>query len=132
MIVIYIMYYQGLTMMTCTCQVCKFGPNYDNTTDKKALYHRKQHLKAVRNFNPEDHEPVPVTRTNTPIHPLFAPPTGTSVHSSGTTGTFVLPTGTFVLPTGTYAPPVGTAGTTETSAPPAETDETSAHPTGTF
>ena len=112
-------------MKTCTCRVCTHGVNHDNTNEPEALYHRELHLKAVRNFNPEDHEPVPVTRTNTPIHPLFAPPTGTSVHSSGTTGTFV-------LPTGTYAPPVGTAGTTETSAPPAETDETSAHPTGTF
>ena len=119
-------------MKTCTCRVCTHGVNHDNTNEPEALYHRELHLEAVRNFNPEDHEPVPVTRTNTPIHPFFAPPTGTSVHSSGTTGSFVLPTGTFVLPTGTYAPPTGTAGTAGTSAPLAETDETSAHPTGTF
>ena len=111
------MYYQGLTMTTCTCRVCTDGVKYDNKNDPEALKNRKQHLEAVRNFNSEGLEvvPVPVTRTNTLIHPFFAPPTGTSVHSSGTTGTFV-------LPTGTYAPPVGTAGTTETSA----------HPTGTF
>ena len=107
MIVIYIMYYQGLTMTTCTCRVCTHGVKHDNITNKKALYHRKQHLKAVRNFNPEDLVVVPVTRTNTLIHHFFAPPTGTFVHSSGTTGTFVLPT--------------GTAGTTETSAPPTGT-----------
>ena len=119
MIVIYIMYYQGLTMTTCTCQACKNGPAYDNTTEPEALYHRKQHIQDVDNFKPDDLVvPPPVVRTNTPIHPFFAPPTGTSVHSSGTTGTFVLPT--------------GTAGTTETSAPPAGTDGTSAHPTGTF
>lgn len=111
MIVIYIMYYQGLTMMTCTCQVCKFGPNYDNTTDKKALYHRKQHRKAVRKYKPDKKLVVPITRGNSIRNGTYAPPAGT---------------------TGTYAPPVGTAGTTETSAPPAETDETSAHPTGTF
>ena len=118
MIVIYIMYYQGLTMKTCTCRVCTHGVNHDNTNEPEALYHRELHLEAVRNFNSDDLVVVPITRTNTLIHPFFAPPTGTSVHSSGTTGTFVLPT--------------GTAGTTETSAPPAGTDGTSAHPTGTF
>lgn len=91
MIVIYIMYYQGLTMTTCTCQACKIGPDYDNTTDQKALKNRKQHIRDVLNFNPEDRVEVPVVRTNTLIHDFFAPPTGTSVPS---TGTFVPPTGT--------------------------------------
>ena len=92
MIVIYIMYYQGLTMTTCTCQACKNGPAYDNTTDQKALENRKQHIRDVLNFNPEDLVvPPPVVRINTLIHDFFAPPTGTSVPS---TGTFVPPTGT--------------------------------------
>lgn len=120
MIVIYIMYYQGLTMTTCTCQACKNGPAYDNTTDQKALENREKHQKAVRIFNPENHV-VPVTRGNSIRNAAYA-------HPVVTTETSAPPAGT----TGTYAPPTGTAGTTETSAPPAETDETSAHPTGTF
>ena len=114
MIVIYIMYYQGLTMMTCTCQVCKFGPDYDNTTDKKALYHRKQHRKAVRKYKPYQKLVVPITRGNSIRNGAYAPPVVTTETSAPSVGT------------------AGTAGTTETYAPPAGTAGTSAHPTGTF
>jgi len=96
-------------MTTCTCQACKIGPDYDNTTDQKALENRKQHIRDVLNFNPEDFVEVPVTRRNSIIDDFFAPPTGTSVHPSGTTGTFVPSTGTFVPSTGTFVPPTGTA-----------------------
>ena len=122
MIVIYIMYYQGLTMTTCTCQACKNGPAYDNTTDQKTLYHREQHRKAVRKYKPNKKLVVPITRINTLIHEAYAPPvvtTETSAPPVETDETSAHPAGTFVPSTGTFVPP-------------AETDETSAHPTGTF
>lgn len=106
MIIIYIMYYQGLTMTTCTCQACKIGPDYDNTTDQKALENRKQHIRDVLNFNPEDLVEVPVTRGNSIIDEAYAPHVRTFVPP---TGTFVPPTGTFVPSTGTFIPSTGTA-----------------------
>jgi len=108
------MYYQGLTMVKCSCRVCTRGVKHDNTINQEALYNREQHLKNVREYKPNQKLVVPITRGNSTRNEAYA-------HHVVTTETSAPPAGT-----------AGTAGTTETYAPPVETARTSAHPTGTF